>query len=235
MLGPLEVLDDGVPVALGGPRERTVLAALLLCANEIAGVGHLVDAVWEHLPASPETNLRTYVAGLRRRLGAGRLVTVSGGYTLLVEPGSLDLGVFEDRVARALSAGSARAAAAEFGAALGLWRGAPFAGLRPGPGLRGELARLAERRLWVTGRQAAALIDAGLHEQAIEELRGLVGTYPLREELWAHLMIALNSSGRPAAALETYARARRRLMAELGVGPGPRLRALHAEILRARR
>lgn len=234
VLGPLEVLDGGRPVALGGPREQTVLAALLLCANEIASVGHLVDAVWEHLPASPDTNLRTYVAGLRRRLGVARLVTNSGGYSLLVEPGSLDLGVFEDRVACALAAGSARTAAAEFGAALRLWRGAPLAGLRSGPGLRGELARLAERRLWVASRHAAALIDAGLYPEAIEDLRGLVGTYPLREELWAQLMIALSRAGRPAAALETYARARRRLMAELGVGPGPRLRGLHAEILRAR-
>jgi DNA-binding SARP family transcriptional activator len=104
LLGPLEVRRAGAPIALGGPREQLVLAALLLRANETASIPYLVESVWPRPPASPQTNLRTYVTRLRRRLGRSRLVTVGGGYLLQVQPGELDLVSFREHVDSARSA-----------------------------------------------------------------------------------------------------------------------------------
>lgn len=240
LLGPLEVVGDGEPVCLGGPRERAVLGALLLRANRIATVPYLVDAVWDRSPASPETNLRTYVTGLRRRLGtapdgSARLLTKDGGYLLVAGRDELDLTVFDDLVDRgdrALAGNDTEAAAESFRSALDTWRGEPLDGCRTGPGLRAELARLRERRLHAVEQHAKACVRLGQHGAAIDDLRRLVVEHPLREELWAQLMIALCRSGRRAEALEAYATVRHRLVEELGVDPGARLRTLHAEILR---
>lgn len=240
LLGPLEVERDGESVGLGGPREKAVLGALLLRANQFASVGYLVDAVWDSAPASPETNLRTYVAGLRRRLGPGsdgtdRLLTRNGGYVFVAARGELDVAVFEDLVdrgERALAEDDTRTAAQLFESALARWRGEPLDGCRVGPGLRADMARLRERRLRALEQYATARIRLGRRGAAIGDLRELVVEHPLREELWAQLMIALCRSGRRAEALEVFATARNGFVEELGVEPGPRLRTLHSEILR---
>jgi DNA-binding SARP family transcriptional activator len=121
LLGPLEVLRDGERVELGGPRERAVLAALLFRANNVASVGYLVESVWDRVPVSPESNVRTYVVGLRRRLGTSRLVTRDGGYLLSVVPGELDVATFDEQISRAeeaLADGDPDAAADGFRRAL---------------------------------------------------------------------------------------------------------------------
>src|SRR5262245_54027626 len=164
LLGSLEVCENGRPIALGGPRERATLVALLLRANTVATIPYLVDAVWERPPASPETNLRTYVSSLRRRLGTRpdgtpRLVT-RGGYQLLVDDGELDLATFDERVSAGEDAwqhGDLAAAADRYGHALLLWRGEPDV-QRVGPLLRAELARLHERRLAAVERSCQARI-----------------------------------------------------------------------------
>jgi DNA-binding SARP family transcriptional activator/tetratricopeptide (TPR) repeat protein len=237
LLGSLEVCEDGRPIALGGPRERATLMALLLRANEVATIPYLVDAVWERSPASPETNLRTYVSSLRRRLGTRpdgtpRLVT-RGGYQLLVDDGELDLATFEERVGAGEDAwqhGDLVAAASEYSHALGLWRGEPDA-QRVGPSLRAELARLRERRLSVIERSCQIRIETGDHQAVIEELNRLVVQHPLREELWVQLIAALRRGGRRAEALTAYDTARTKVAEELGVDPGDRLRRLHTELL----
>ena len=239
LLGSLEVALEGRPIALGGPRERATLMALLLRANEVATVPYLVDAVWERPPASPETNLRTYVSSLRRRLGTRadgtpRLVT-RGGYQLLVDDGELDLATFERWVGAGEDAwlrGDLVTAAGTYCQALRLWRGDPD-DQRVGPLLRAELARLGERRLAVTERSCQVRIETGDHQAVIEELNGLVPRHPLREELWVQLITALRRAGRRAEALTAYDTARTRLAEELGIEPGERLRRLHTELLMA--
>ena len=235
LLGPLAAVHAGTRIELGGPRERAVLAALLLRANEIASMAHLVESVWDRPPASPKTNLRTYVSSLRRRLGRDRVHTREGGYLLRVEPGELDLTCFEDLLAEAdaeLRGGDARQAVDRFAQALELWRGEPADGLATGPLLRAELTRLAERRLTAVEHHSQARIELGEHRAVVDELRPLLARHPLREELWAQLMTALCRVGRRAEALDAYLDVRRRLVEELGVEPGPRLRSAHAAVLR---
>ncbi|MEV4891816.1 AfsR/SARP family transcriptional regulator [Nonomuraea sp. NPDC055795] len=239
LLGAMEVLKDGTHVNLGGAREQTLLGALLLHANEPVSVGYLVESVWDRPLASPETNLRSYVCSLRRRLhtvldGGDRLLTRSGGYLFVVQPGELDADVFErslDDAERVLAADDLPRAVTVLRQAVGLWRGAPMQGGRTGPALRSELTRLSERRLWALEQYHLARIRLGEHAAAADELHRLVTHHPLREELWALLMVALYRSGRRAEALDAYTRVRRRLAHELGIAPGPRLRQLHAAVL----
>lgn len=235
LLGPLEVRRDGIPVQLGGPRERAVLAALLLRPNQVTRIGHLVDAIWERPPASPETNLRTYVSGLRRRLGADRIVTRPGGYLAVAHPGELDLSEFDQGAARghsALKRGAPAEAANLFGPALRLWRDDPLSGETCGPALRAEIEQLTIRRIDTIEGYAQALLATGDAADVVDELTRFVTQYPLREELWALLIQALHRAGRRPEALAAYARARNRLVDEIGVEPGPRLRSLQALVLR---
>lgn len=239
LLGAMEVLKDGTRVNLGGAREQTLLGALLLHANEPVSVGYLVESVWDRPLASPETNLRSYVSRLRRRLhavldGGDRLLTRSGGYLFVVQSGELDTEVFErllDDAERELAADDLPRAVTALRQAVGLWQGAPMQGGRAGPALRSELTRLSERRLWALEQYHHTRIRLGEHAAASDDLHWLVTHHPLREELWALLMVALYRSGRRAEALDAYTRVRRRLADELGIAPGPRLRQLHAAVL----
>jgi DNA-binding SARP family transcriptional activator len=211
VLGPLEVYRWGMPVAVGGPRQRAVLGALLMRANKLSTVAYLTDAAWEKSPASPESNIRTYVSDLRRRLGdsdgAGlRLVARQGGYVLNVWRGELDAVAFEELVDlgdRELRAGDTGAAADHLAQALTLWSSRPFEGLEVGPTLRTEAARLEDRRTYAAERYARAAGDLGRYEETVRVLRGLVREYPLREELWAELMSAHLTAGYRAEALDT--------------------------------
>ncbi|MBB4910651.1 AfsR/SARP family transcriptional regulator [Actinophytocola algeriensis] len=240
MLGRLEVWQGGERLRLGGPRECALLAALLLRANEIASVSYLVDAVWERPPASPETNVRTYVSQLRRRLGRGsrgpsRLVTTQGGYQLTVRPDEFDVGVFEEALERADAAfhrGHWERATADYSRALDLWRGDPLGDQPVGARLRGVLDGLAERWLVAVERFTRAKFELGAHDEVIRLIRELLPRHFLREELWRLLLLALCGSNRPAEALDAYATMRRRFADELGVEPNERLRQLHEEILR---
>jgi DNA-binding SARP family transcriptional activator len=243
LLGPLEIYTAGMTVRLGGPRQRAVLAALLLRANTIASIGYLIRAVWENPPAAPESNLRTYVAGLRQMLreagdGGARLSTQPNGYSLAVGPGELDAARFEELATQGRLAvrGSDFVAAAEcFRTALSLWRGQPLEGEALGPVLHAEVARLQERRFAVVGRYSEVCLEVGQLSDLVLELRWLVSEHPLREELCAQLMLALYRCGRQAEALEVFQQARERLVRELGIEPGPRLQSVHQEILTSSR
>jgi DNA-binding SARP family transcriptional activator len=239
LLGPLEVRQEGARISLGGPRQRILLAALLFQANSVATKEHLAEVLWDVLPAAPESNLRTYVAQLRRKLHeigepGDRLVTTASGYSLTVRPAELDLRVFRDLIERGRRARHERDLLAEvkhLGEALRLWRGQPLAGETLGAALRAKVAGLEETRLSVAEQYASARIELGQAEPVIEDLRSLIVQYPLREELWAQLMLALYRSNRRSDALEAFARARRKLVADLGVEPGPRLQLIQREIL----
>ncbi|WP_434443050.1 BTAD domain-containing putative transcriptional regulator [Lentzea sp. E54] len=237
LLGSLAVRRAGTLLELGGPRQRAVLTMLLLHANEAVSVAQLTQAVWDSPPVSPESNLRTYVAGLRKVLG-DRLVTRPGhGYQLVVEPGELDLDAFDELVRageNAFADNDTEAAAERFGQALARWHGIPTAELDAGPLLRAEFTRIQERRLTAVERYAKACLELGRFDVVIDRLRRESALHPLREELWAQLMLALDRSGRRGEALEAYATARRHMIEQVGVEPGARLRRLQQEILESR-
>lgn len=236
VLGEVTAKLDGDAIELGGARPRTVLAALLMRANETVSTGQLCDALWDDRPPAAESNLRTYVARLRREFGSEceRLATASGGYRLAVRPGELDLDAFTERAGRgraALADGDDAEAARCLGEALRLWRGAPLQDLCPGPFLRAEQAALEEDRLLAQEQHVRARLELGRHQELIGELRSLTTAHPLVEQFWELLMLALSRCGRQGDALAAFADARAVLADDLGIEPGPRLQRLQQRIL----
>jgi DNA-binding SARP family transcriptional activator len=235
ILGPLEVEQDGRLLALGGPKQRAVLAGLLLHVNRVVSRDGLIEIVWgERPPETAAAALQGYVAALRKALGPDSIVTRPPGYVLEAAPGAVDLGRFETLVQRGkeeLAAGDAESASARLTAALGLWRGEPLADLDPGPTVTIERLRLEELRLGATEERIEADLAQGRHGELIAELQTLVREHPLRERLCGQLMLALYRSGRQAEALDVYQQARRRLAEELGLEPGDALKRLERAIL----
>jgi serine/threonine protein kinase/DNA-binding SARP family transcriptional activator/Tol biopolymer transport system component len=234
ILGPLEVSDDGRKLALGGPKQRAVLAHLILRANRLVAADLLIDGLWgEEPPESARNTLQTYVYRLRKVLGDGRLEGRDGGYVLAAAPGEIDAARFEALVkqGKAQVASDPSAAAATLSDALSLWRADALADVTDEPSLRGEAARLEELRLSATEHRVSAEIAMGGHSTVVPELELLTARYPLRERMWANLMLALYRSGRQAEALSTFERARQVLVEELGADPSPELQSLHERIL----
>ena len=223
LLGPLEVLDDdGVPVALGGPRPRALLAQLLLQPNEAVSTDRLIDGIWgESPPARALNTLQVHVHALRAALGADRIVTRAPGYLVRVEAGELDVERFEQLA----GAGKPREALAQ-------WRGPALADLVHEPFAQLEAARLDGSRLLAIEARIAADLDAGRHADVVPEVERLVAEHPHRERLRGQLMVALYRNGRQGDALAAYQEARRTLVEELGIDPSPELRELEQQILR---
>jgi predicted ATPase/DNA-binding SARP family transcriptional activator len=231
LLGPLEIERDGERLAVGGPRQRALLALLLLHANEVVSRERLIDGLWGDDPPETAANaLQVAVHGLRRALGATRIETRGSGYLVRVEPGELDLDRFRRLVERAR--GLDAAAAEPLAEALALWRGEPLADLADASFARVEAERLRELRWAAVEQRIDADLAGGRHADLIAELEWLVADEPLRERLRCQLIVALYRAGRQADALEAYRDARRRLIEELGVEPGPELRGLEGAILR---
>ena len=236
MLGPVEVRLDGRSVALGGPKQRALLAILLLHANRLVSRDQLIDTVWgPRPPPSADASLDAYVYRLRKVLGRERLPRQATGYMVRVEPGELDVDRFDSLVlsaAQSNAAGATADAARELRDALALWRGPALADVLFEP-FAGTYARqLEERRLGALEDRIDADLSLGRGPQLVPELEQLVAENPLRERLLGGLMLALYQSGRQAEALAAYQAARRRLMDELGLDPGPELRDLERRILR---
>ncbi|MFC5719461.1 BTAD domain-containing putative transcriptional regulator [Streptomyces gamaensis] len=239
VLGPVEAHAEGRALALGGAKQRTLLAALLVNADAPVSGDRLCDAIWgETPPASAQANVRSYVAALRRALGPGsgeaRLGLGHRGYRLRLRPDELDLRVFEDLAARgrtALAEGEHRTAARHLREALALWRGSAFEGVAHHDTLQLEAARLEEMRLTVLEDYADARLALGEHHETVGLLQTQVAEHPLRESLWAKLMLAQYRCHRPGDALKSYARARAALRDELGLEPGDALRRMHRAVL----
>ena len=234
VLGPLEVVHDDGPIALGGPKQRAVLAHLLVHANEFVPVDALIDQVWgDEPPNAARGTLQTYISHLRRALGTERIESRAAGYVLRVGTHELDASRFE-RLLRdgRLANGNPDRAGDLLREALALWQGPAYADLASEPTLAPEIARLDELRLQALEERIAADLAAGRHGEVVGELQALTRELPLRERLWELLMLALYRSRRPADALATFERAREGLARELGVDPSPDLRRLHERILR---
>ncbi|MFI1533525.1 AfsR/SARP family transcriptional regulator [Streptomyces anandii] len=238
LLGP-PVLYEPAVRPIGSPKLRALLAALLLEAGHVVSVEALKDALWDGAPpASAQASLHNHVTRLRRLLDdPERLRAVPPGYVLRVERGELDLHLFETRLAeaRAAHAGADWArvvrACAE---ALALWRGAPLGGLPSGLGRYTVVQRLEEGRLLLLEWRYDAELALGGDRPAglVPELTALAAEYPLREAYHRQLMLALLRTGRRAEALAVHRDLRARLADELGVEPGPAVRAAHLEVLR---
>ena len=236
MLGPLRVVNERTHVRLTARRHRALVAALLLRRGQTASVDSLIAALWgEEAPASATSLLRLYVSQVRRLLPAGRLTHAQGGYALGVEPGELDVDVFERLLARGAKAAAAanhELAAALYREALALWRGPALADLVDEPFALLEAGRLEELRLQAVELWAAAALELGRSTEALPELQRVVAEHPLREGVRRLLMLALYRDDRQAEALTVYREGRRRLVDDLGLEPSDELRALERRIHR---
>jgi DNA-binding SARP family transcriptional activator len=232
VLGPLEVGGDEGTLELGGVKQRSVLAMLLLHANEVVSSDRLIDALWgASPPLRAAKTIQVYVSRLRKALPDDRLVTRAPGYVLYLDHGELDLARFERLVAEAREAPPA-IASSKLSEALALWRGPPLADLAYEQFAQAEITRLEEMRLTVVEQRLDADLALGRHAELVSELETLVAKHPLREHLRYQLMLALYRSDRQADALDAYRAARRELSEGLGLEPSASLRELEAAILR---
>jgi predicted ATPase/DNA-binding SARP family transcriptional activator len=236
ILGLLEVADDqGRELALGGPRQRAVLAILLVHANEVLSNERLIDALWgNRAPRTAAKTIQVYVSNLRKLLGDGLLATRGKGYVFNLQGAELDADRFAALVGegrRELDVGDPRAAVELLRQALGLWRGQALADFSYEPFAQPEIARLEEARLVALEDRVDAELALGEDASLVGELDALVREHPWRERLHAQLMLALYRAGRQADALEAYQHTRSRLAEELGLEPGPALQDLQMQIL----
>ncbi|TDE56980.1 SARP family transcriptional regulator [Nonomuraea mesophila] len=248
VLGPLEAGDERGPIDLKGPRHRAVLARLLVARGRVVPVARLIDDLWESPGEGALGAVQTFVGALRKAIEPGRpprtparlLVTAAPGYALRAAPETVDAWRFEEALptsARLMSAGEPGQAGRLLGDALMWWRGPAYAEFAELPWARGEAARLEELRLLAVERRAEAALASGpaalaaFAAEPVPDLEAHVASHPLREDGWRLLALALYRTGRQGDALATLRRARRVLRDELGVDPGPELRALESDIL----
>jgi len=210
VLGPLEVEDGGRPLDLAARQLRALLIILLL---------HAV------------TSMHNAVGKLRRLVGDHSIVTRPPGYVLSVERANVDAHRFEDLV-RGARAAEPAARVAALREALALWRGDALIDVAYESFAATEASRLEELRLVAREELIDAELELGEHDALVPELEALVAANPLRERLWGQLMLALYRSGRQGDASQAYQDARRTLLAELGIEPGPALKQLHGAIIR---
>jgi DNA-binding SARP family transcriptional activator len=239
LLGTLMLVDDaGDPKAVPGPRQRALLASLLLSANVPVSSDALAEAVWDGSPPPGAlTTLRSLIRRLRSALGpqaGARITACDPGYLISVQEAELDVLRFEaacrDAAAARWAARWPEASAAAT-RALELWRGIPLLDV-PSQVLRDQFVpALDQLRLQALEDRAEADLRLGRHDRLIPELHDLTAQHPMRERFHGQLMEALAGAGRRAEALDAYRAARRALAEELGIEPGPHLRVLHQQIL----
>ncbi|WP_229327083.1 AfsR/SARP family transcriptional regulator [Streptomyces sp. UNOC14_S4] len=246
MLGPLGVLDSGTDRTPTAPKQRQLLALLLLHANRTVSMPRLVEELWEYCPPpSAVAAVHTYIMQLRRTLhggstgggtSPGRLVTCGQGYRLQVGPEELDLTVFRSlarsgRLAREHE--DAESAARHLRAALDVWRAQALPDVTAGPLLRVAVTGIERERLDAVVRRVHAELSLGHHHALIGELSALVHRHPANADLTGQLMLALYRSGRQADALAAFHRQRAVLREDLGAEPPGPVCRLYQDILTA--
>jgi DNA-binding SARP family transcriptional activator len=242
VLGTMEVRAAGRPVPLGGPKQRAVLAALVLRHGRVVTTSELVDVLWgDEPPATAVTKVQGHVCAIRktfaergRGAGLSALETRPPGYLLRREPVATDLGRFD---ALTTAAGAAREqgdrhrAGALLAAALRLWRGPAFADVEAAP-IRAAAGRLSERYLRAAEDKAEIDLGLGRCGQVLTDLGALIARNPLRDRLRELQLMALLRSDQPGRALEEYRDWSGMLRRERGIEPGPRVQELVASIAR---
>ena len=231
VLGPLQVRQYGLPVAIPGAKPRAILTMLGLHGGSVVSADTLVELLWgDDPPRTAAKALQTHISALRRTLGDGFVLTVGTGWTLsTTEIDASHYKAVAKRGRDAIAAGDISQAAACFDEALTLWRGTP----ELPDGQRGT----SEKTRWIEGHaalvedRADGLLATGRAAEIVGELEAAVADAPLRERRWGQLMLALYRAGRQGEALGAYQRARSLLADELGVDPGPDLRRLEAAIV----
>lgn len=243
ILGPLEAERGGTAVDLGPPKQKAVLAVLLISANQVLSLDRLIEMLWgDQVPARAHGSLQAYVHNLRKVIEPNRavrsqaqvLVTRPPGYVLQIAPDELDATRFEFLVAqghRLLTQAHPAAAKQHLTDAMALWRGAALGEFAFEQFAQPEAARLEQVRAAAHEDLLDAELALGNHAAVIGEITVAVGEHPLRERLWSLLMLALYRSGRQSEALRAFAMARHTLAEELGIDPSPALRSLEAAIL----
>jgi DNA-binding SARP family transcriptional activator len=242
VLGPLQMRAGSALVPLGAPKQRAVLAMLMMNRNRAVSVDALIDAVWGESPVpAARTSIHSYVSNLRRLLsGASRdpngvLASVPPGYQLNVADADCDIGRFvieKDAGVHAAAAGRFEDASTYLAAALAQWRGPFLDDLREFAFVDTFATALAEVRVSVQTAHAEAEIACGRADAIIPRLEVLSGEHPFRERLWAQLITAYYVAERQSDALNAYRRLKTNLAENLGIDPGPTIRSLHDQILR---
>jgi DNA-binding SARP family transcriptional activator len=237
ILGSLEVGAHESRIQITAPKQRAVLAALLLGANNEVPIDQLIRYAWDSRPpATAQTTLQSYIYRLRqllRPLPAVDLRTNIDSYMLEVLPANIDLWYFRDRVSKARAQahlGNVAEAAAGLRSALSVWRGNSLSGI-PGETIQQEARVLDGERIAAYEELFGLEILLGNTRQIIPELHKVVSGHQFHETFRAQLMLALYASGRQAEALQNYALIRRRLRDMLGIEPGQDLQQLHRSIL----
>jgi DNA-binding SARP family transcriptional activator len=231
LLGEFSAAHDGSLLELGGPRQRAVLAMLVIGRGRLVSAEQLVDNLWDDddRPANEFASLQSYISHLRRRLEpdaaarsrSGVIVRQAHGYAVRLAPDAVDAWRFEQ-----LLASDGGDVVQRLTDALAMWRGAPLADYADRPWAQPEIVRLDELRSVARERLAQARVDRGEAAVLVGELEAMVAEAPLREERWRMLALALYLANRQADALTALRRARTTFADELGVDPGPALRAL---------
>ncbi|EMD28635.1 AfsR/SARP family transcriptional regulator [Amycolatopsis azurea] len=234
VLGPFEVETAAGPVDVGG-RQRALLASLAFSANQVVPLWKLIGHVWdEESPLDVRNGLQTLVSRLRRSLGADVIETTEGGYLLRAAATELDLLALREQVESAAVAareGDAGREYASLASAVRLWRGDPLEDVAS-PGLRAEVGpQVAELLFTARERMLDVDLERGHGQEVIAELRDLTARYPLRESLWARLMLALHRAGRRAEALDAYRQVTDLVRERLGLDVGRAVADLHQAIL----
>ncbi|MEU8379321.1 BTAD domain-containing putative transcriptional regulator [Streptosporangium sp. NPDC048865] len=235
--------QDGTDLDLGPPRQKAIMAVLALPPGRVVPPSQLIDALWgDGPPLTAAQSVYTYVAGLRRALEPGRgrhessavLARTAAGYVLRLHRHQTDVGAFADHMdasRRSRESGDLEGELRCLDLALRLWNGQALAGV-PGPFAEAERAGLHEGRLVALERRAEVLLGLSRPDEALPFLQDLTRRHPLREKVRELLMLALHLCDRQAEALKVFEEGRRILSEELGVDPGPGLRACHQRILR---
>lgn len=238
VLGPLRISDGASWVPVRSAQQRLLLTVLAAEAGQVVSTERLVDELWGSGP--PRTAVKmvhAHVMRTRRAFGGGSdglLVTWDHGYELTLRDGGLDAFEFERLVGvgrRRMNSGQSLAAVDHLTEALALWRGPALADVPERSLVSAWAERLEQARLAAVEDRMEVLLALGRHAEVVDELRRLVEENPLRERLWAHLMVALGRCGRRTEALEVYQRARGIMVAELGLEPSPGMRRLQQALL----
>ena len=238
-LGALAVLVDGEEVAIGGPRQRRLLAMLLVHHDDVVSADRLADAVFDGEPTdAARTTLRSYIARTRRVIGAASsdvgLITQAPGYSMRTAPGTFDAVCFEQRLEegrRQLTTGDPALAVVTLQSALKMWAGPAYAEFADEEWAQPEAQRLEELRLAALERLVDAELECGRAADTIPTLDTLVKDHPLREAFRAQQMLALYRAGRQVDALRAFRSYRETLIEEIGLEPSPGLVELQRRIL----